>query len=86
MWGPGTEKTTSLWYHRWVGEGPLYTQISGDVSSSKANWFVSHIIRNGKWYIDDIAHILLDHIKNLILATPCLLIWKLMILLVESLL
>lgn len=41
-----------------------------EVPNSKAHWFVSHIIRNGKWDLDDIKYLLPDHLIESILAYP----------------
>ena len=68
--GIGNGESTSLWYHHWVGNGPLYKLMDRDVPDSKAHWFVSHIIRNHRWYLEDIRHLITDDICNLILATP----------------
>ncbi|XP_056698695.1 uncharacterized protein [Spinacia oleracea] len=66
----GNGKSTSLWFHHWIGDGPLYTFEGVNVPDSKAHWFVNRIIRHGKWYLNDIQHLIPDSIKNLILAYP----------------
>ena len=68
--GIGNGRSTSLWYHHWVGSGPIYKLIDKDIPESKAHWFVSHIIRNGRWYLDDVRHIIPTDLCDLILATP----------------
>ncbi|XP_021855317.1 uncharacterized protein [Spinacia oleracea] len=68
--GIGNGTTTSLWYYHWVGAGPIYQSMDIDVPNSKAHWFVSHIIRYGKWNLDDINHLIPNDLKEQILATP----------------
>lgn len=77
--GIGNGGTTSLWYHHWIGEGPIYKFIDKDVPNSKTHWFVSHIIRNGKWFLDDIRHLLPPRIVNLISSYLCLIRMKMRI-------
>lgn len=68
--GIGNGRSTSLWYHHWVGSGPLYKLIDKDIPESKSHWYVSNIIRNGKWYLDNVRHIIPTDLCNLILSTP----------------
>ncbi|XP_056685750.1 uncharacterized protein [Spinacia oleracea] len=70
MIGIGNGDSTSLWYHHWIGNQPLYNTEGVRISDSKAHWFVSHIIRNGSWYLNDIQHLIPPHIKSLILSYP----------------
>ncbi|XP_056692237.1 uncharacterized protein [Spinacia oleracea] len=66
----GNGQNTSLWYHHWVGEAPLYTLKEIKIPNSKAHWFVSKIIRNGRLYLKDIEHLIPTHIQHQILAYP----------------
>ncbi|XP_056692196.1 uncharacterized protein [Spinacia oleracea] len=66
----GNGKSTSLWFHHWIGDGPLYTLKDVKIPYSKAHWYVNRIIRGGKWYLEDIIHLIPNQIKNLILAYP----------------
>lgn len=68
--GTGNGKSTSFWYHHWIGHGPLYKIIKKDIPDNKARWFVCNIIRIWEWFLDDIHHLLLDDIKKEILAYP----------------
>lgn len=54
----------------WVGEGPLYKLNNLKIPETKAHWFVSHIIRNGSWYLNDSENLIPPHIKTLILSYP----------------
>ncbi|XP_056690157.1 uncharacterized protein [Spinacia oleracea] len=40
------------------------------IPDCKAHWFVHNIIKNGKWYLEEIQHLIPSNIKNLILAYP----------------
>ncbi|XP_056698546.1 uncharacterized protein [Spinacia oleracea] len=68
--GIGNGKNTSIWYHHWIGDAPLYTLEEIKIPELKAHWFVNRIIRNGQWYLDEIQHLLATHIRDLILAYP----------------
>lgn len=68
--GIGNDKSTSLWYHHWVGEGPLYSLKDVKIRESKVHLFVSNIIRNGAWYLKEVDHLIPNHIKTLILLYP----------------
>lgn len=61
--GIRNEKLSSFWHHHWVGDGPLYTLIDMDVPKLKTRWFVSQILRNGKWHINDIDHLITCKLK-----------------------
>lgn len=68
--GIGNGNSTSLWYHHWVADKPLYLLMDKEVPESKAHWFVGHIIKNGAWVLDDIKHLITEDIQNAILAVP----------------
>lgn len=68
--GFGNGNTTSLCYHPWVGSGLIYKNMDRDVPGSKAHWFVSQIIKNEKWNLADIDHLISNELKKQILAIP----------------
>lgn len=37
----GNENSTSLWFHHWIGDAPLYTLENVIFPESKAHWFVN---------------------------------------------
>ncbi|XP_056698547.1 uncharacterized protein [Spinacia oleracea] len=66
----GSGEDTSLWYHHWVGDSPIYKIPNIRIPDSKAHWRVSHIIKNSTWDLSQINHLLPNYLCNLILATP----------------
>lgn len=68
--GIGDGKSTSLRYHHWVGQEPIYKQIQTDIPESVSHLYVCDIIKGGKWNLDRIRHLLPQHIITDILATP----------------
>ncbi|KAL2928959.1 hypothetical protein RDABS01_034370 [Bienertia sinuspersici] len=68
--GVGDGHDISLWYHHWVGDGPIYLLLPHEVPNYIAHWRVSYIIKNGEWCLDDIAYLLPSHMIDAILAIP----------------
>ncbi|XP_048493650.1 uncharacterized protein LOC125494124 [Beta vulgaris subsp. vulgaris] len=66
----GNGEDISLWYHHWVGDGPLYKHRDISIPDSKAHWRVARIIRNGTWYLDSIISLLPQDIVLEIKAIP----------------
>ncbi|KAL2936221.1 hypothetical protein RDABS01_023347 [Bienertia sinuspersici] len=56
--GIGDGCHTSLWYHHWVGDCPIYQIIQGQVPEYIAYWRVTDIIHNNSWFLNDIIHLL----------------------------
>lgn len=53
-----------------MGHAPIYKQLQIDVPDSVALLYVCDIIKQGKWNLDRIKHLLPQHIITDILATP----------------
>lgn len=64
--GKGNGESTSLWYHHWIGDAPLYKLAIKDIPDRISHWFVRDIIDNGRWNINRIKQFLPSHICNLI--------------------
>lgn len=49
--GIGDGRDSSLWYHHWVGDQPIYLSIDWDIPDYLGHWRVSHIIRSNHWHL-----------------------------------
>ncbi|XP_021753742.1 uncharacterized protein LOC110719145 [Chenopodium quinoa] len=68
--GIGNGSSTSLWYHHWLGSSILKDVMICDIPPHMDNWKVSNIIKDRAWYLNDILHLLPQHVINMIKATP----------------
>lgn len=62
----GNGRSTSIWYHWWVGEGPLVDVMGSNIPEFMSHWQVSNIIKRDRWDTKKISHLLpLDIIKQI---------------------
>ncbi|XP_056688797.1 uncharacterized protein [Spinacia oleracea] len=68
--GIGNGRSTSLWYHHWVGSGPLYKLIDRDIPERIAHFLVSDIIRDGQWDFTKVSQFMPPDICDMIRLVP----------------
>lgn len=61
---------TSLWYHNWLGSGPICNVVLRDIPEAISHWRVGDIMRHGRFDVSRIAHILPSHVIDDILSYP----------------
>lgn len=66
----GNGKDTSLWYHWWVGEGPLIGSLITEIPESISHWLVGDIIREGRWTTNKISRYVRPQLVQQIQAIP----------------
>lgn len=66
----GNGKSTSLWYHWWVGNGPLINVVVRRVPEFMTHWQVKDIIEGGRWNLRKIYGLLPQDIVKQISEVP----------------